>query len=309
VTAARWCCWPAAGFYRGRVTQASEALAGGGVVGRPDQVSLGVLVAAVPRFKVDEAVAVCGVAEQRRGGKLPPHVTAYLTMALCLFAEDSTEEVAQKVTGSLSAFGVWDAGWTPPTSSGITQARMRPGRDVLRETFYRVARPVAQPATRGAWLRDRRLVAIDGFDVDVPDTAENAAEFGYAGNDQARSAFAKVRVVALTECGSQAFESPIPRDRYVGFGQAATGNGPVATPTPRPRPTSPKRSSNLSDDLFNESQAQDTGNRARGGGAHRCSRSPRRPPSRDRDSPSRARPIRAGLPELWRPGRGCAVRP
>jgi hypothetical protein len=176
-----------------------------GVVSRPDQVSLGVLIAAVPRFKVDEAVAVCGVAEQRRGGKLPPHVTAYLTMALCLFVENSAEEVAQKVTGSLSAFGVWDAGWTPPTASGITQARKRLGRDVLRETFYRVAEPVAQSATRGAWLRGRRLVAIDGFDIDVPDTADNAEEFGYAGNDQTRSAFPKARVVAVTECGSQAF--------------------------------------------------------------------------------------------------------
>jgi hypothetical protein len=191
------------------VTQEGGALAGGvGVVARPDQVSLGVLVAAVPRFKVDEAVAVCGVVEQRRGGKLPPHVTAYLTMALCLFAEDGAEEVAQKVTGSLSAFGVWDAGWAPPTSSGISQARKRLGRDVLRETFYRVAEPVAQPATRGAWLGDRRLMAIDGFAVDAPDTVENAEEFGYAGSDQARSAFPKVRVVALTECGSQAFIGP-----------------------------------------------------------------------------------------------------
>jgi hypothetical protein len=115
-------------------------------------------------------------------------------MALCLFGWDSAEEVAQKVTGSLSAFGVWDAAWTPPTSSGITQARNRLGRDVLRETFYRVAEPVAQVSTRGAWLGGRRLVAIDGFDLDVPDTVENAGEFGYAGNARTRSAFPKVRV-------------------------------------------------------------------------------------------------------------------
>ncbi|MCY0946660.1 IS4 family transposase [Streptomyces antarcticus] len=181
------------------------AVGAGRPVARPDQVSLGVLVAAVPRFKVDEAAAVCGVAELRRGGKLPPHVTAYLTMALCLFADDGTEEVAQKVTGSLSEFGVWDAAWEPPTSSGITQARKRLGRDVLRETFYRVAEPVATGETRGAWLRQWRLMAIDGFDLDLPDTAENAAEFGYAGNDHSRSAFPKARVVAVVECGSHAF--------------------------------------------------------------------------------------------------------
>ncbi|MEV1066116.1 transposase domain-containing protein [Streptomyces sp. NPDC050263] len=181
------------------------AVGTGRPVARPDQVSLGVLVAAVPRFKVDEAAAVCGVAEQHRGGKLPPHVTAYLTMALCLFADDGSEEVAQRGTGSLSESGVWDAAWEPPTSSGITQARKRLGRDVLRETFYRVAEPVATGETRGAWLRQWRLMAIDDFDLDVPDTAENAAEFGYAGNAESRSAFPKARVVAVVECGSHAF--------------------------------------------------------------------------------------------------------
>ncbi|MEU0397530.1 IS4 family transposase [Streptomyces sp. NPDC006208] len=184
---------------------AQGSVGSGGFVARPDQVSLGVLVAAVPRFKVDEAAAVCGVAEQGQGGKLPPHVTAYLVMALCLFSDDGAEEVAQKVTGSLSQFGVWDAAWEPPTSSGIIQARKRLGRDVLRETFYRVAEPVATSETRSAWLRGWRLTAIDGFDLDLPDSAENAAEFGYAGNDRSRSAFPKARVVAVVECGSHAF--------------------------------------------------------------------------------------------------------
>ena len=55
---------------------------------RPDQVSLGVLVNAVPRDAVDEAVAVCGVREKRSDGKLPAHVITYLTLALCLFPDD-----------------------------------------------------------------------------------------------------------------------------------------------------------------------------------------------------------------------------
>ena len=53
-----------------------------GVVVRPDQVSLGVLVNAVPRDLVDEAVAVCGVREKRSDGKLPAHVITYLTLAV-----------------------------------------------------------------------------------------------------------------------------------------------------------------------------------------------------------------------------------
>lgn len=42
---------------------------------RPDQVSLGVLVTAVTRDVIDVAVAACGVAPNRAGGKLPAHVT------------------------------------------------------------------------------------------------------------------------------------------------------------------------------------------------------------------------------------------
>jgi hypothetical protein len=176
-----------------------------GVVVRPDQVSLGVLVSAVPRDAVDAAVVACGAGDKRSGGKLPAHVMAYLTMGLCLFADDDYEEVATKVTGSLSRWGCWDARWSVPTASGITQARKRLGPEVLAEVFEQVVGPVATMSTRGAWLRGWRLVAIDGFEVDVPDTKGNAVEFGYAGSENNRLAFPQARVVALAECGTHAF--------------------------------------------------------------------------------------------------------
>jgi hypothetical protein len=187
-----------------------------GVVVSPDQVTLGVLVAAVPREAVDAAVAVCGVGAQRSDGKLPPHVVAYLTMALCLFTEDDYTEVATKVTGSLDRWGCWNASWSVPTASAITQARKRLGRAVFPEIFQRTCGPVggetapipgvgATGRARGSWLRQWRLVAIDGFEVDVPDTPANAGEFGYASSGPSRSAFPKARVVALSECGTHAF--------------------------------------------------------------------------------------------------------
>ena len=175
------------------------------MVVRPDQVSLGVLVTAVPRDAIDVAVAACGVGERRRGGKLPAHVVAYLTMALCLFTEDDYEEVATKVTGALSAWGCWDASWSVPTAGGISQARKRLGPEVLAEVFEQVVGPVAESSTRGAWLRGWRVLAIDGFEVDLPDTQANVQEFGYAGSGANRSAFPKARVVALAECGTHAF--------------------------------------------------------------------------------------------------------
>jgi hypothetical protein len=120
-----------------------------GVVVRPDQVSLGVLVTAVPRDAVDAAVAACGVGDRRAGGKLPAHVVAYLRMALCLFTEDDYEEVATKMTGALDAWGCWDASWSVPSAGGISQARKRLGREVLAEVFEQVAGPVAGGPTRG----------------------------------------------------------------------------------------------------------------------------------------------------------------
>jgi Insertion element 4 transposase N-terminal len=183
---------------------------------RPDQVTLGVLVSQVPRDVVDDAVTVCGVREKRSDGKLKAHVTAYLTLGLALFPDEDYAEVATKVTGSLDRFGCWDAGWSVPSPSAITQARKRLGRRVFAEIFESTCGPVAGRAgptsaaaalgtARGSFLRCWRLLAIDGFEVDVPDSKENAAEFGYAGSGENRSAFPKARVVALSECGTHAF--------------------------------------------------------------------------------------------------------
>jgi Insertion element 4 transposase N-terminal len=171
----------------------------------PDQVSVGVLVSSIPRDVIDVAVAAHGVGAKRSDSKLPAHVVAYLTMGLCLFPDDDYTEVATKVTGSLSRFGCWNASWTVPTSSGISQARQRVGWRVMADVFEGVAQAVATSDTRGAWLRRWRLLAIDGFDVDLSDTEANAAEFGYAGSGINRSAFPKARVVAIAECGTHAF--------------------------------------------------------------------------------------------------------
>ena len=47
-------------------------------------------------------------------------------------------------------------------------------------------------------------MAIDGVVIDVPDTEENAAEFGYSSGGRGDSAFPHVRVVGLGECGTHA---------------------------------------------------------------------------------------------------------
>jgi Insertion element 4 transposase N-terminal len=127
----------------------------------------------------------------------------YFAMALALFAEEDYEEVAVRLTETLASWGCWDQSWATPTSGGITQAK-RLGPEPLELLYDRVAVPVAGLLTRGAFLRDWRLMAIDGFDLDVPDTPANAAAFGYPAGGRERPAFPKVRVVTIGECGSHA---------------------------------------------------------------------------------------------------------
>src|SRR5258707_9956683 len=172
-----------------------------------DWVSLGVLASFVPRDAVDDAVAGAGKQARRSDGKLPPHVMVYFVMALALFADDDYEEVAARLTETLTAWGCWDDSWSAPTSGGITQARQRLGYEPVKELFCEVAAPVAEELTAAAFLGPWRLMAIDGFEWGAPDTKENAAAFGFSGagaDDADRPAYPKVRVVTVSECASHA---------------------------------------------------------------------------------------------------------
>jgi hypothetical protein len=172
-----------------------------------DWISLGVLASWVPADAIDDAVEAAGKNAQRRGGKLPPRVVAYLVMALALFADEDYEEVAARLAGTFADWDGWEESWDcAPTSGGITQARQRLGPEPLKELFAQVARPVADVVTAGAFLGRRRLMSIDGMERDVPDTPANAAFFGFTGTgkDGAPGAFPKARMVTVNECASHA---------------------------------------------------------------------------------------------------------
>ncbi len=64
----------------------------------------------------------------------------------------------------------------------------------MGQLFEAVCVPVATRATVRAFFGSLRIMAIDGTVVDTPDTADNAAEFGYSGAAGGkRSAFPQVR--------------------------------------------------------------------------------------------------------------------
>lgn len=167
-----------------------------------DAIGIGTLTRLVPRELVDEVVMSLGRKELRKN-KLPARVVVYFVMALALFYSDGYEEVMRKLAGGLQYLGTWRRDWTVPSPGGLCQARQRLGAGVMRELFERVSMPCAMRSTAGAWLAGRRLMALDGFGMEAPDSEENAAYFGYAGK-KGRSAFPFVWMAALAECGTHA---------------------------------------------------------------------------------------------------------
>jgi hypothetical protein len=177
-----------------------------GSIGTPlsltDAIGIGTLTRLVPRELVDEVIASDGRTEIRKN-KLPARVVAYFVMAMALFYGDSCEEVMRKLADGLDYMGTWRKDWEAPSSGGLCHARQRLGAKVMRELYERVPVPCAMRSTKGAWMAGRRLMAVDGFGMQAPDTEENAGYFGYAGK-KGRSAFPFVRMAALAECGTHA---------------------------------------------------------------------------------------------------------
>jgi hypothetical protein len=168
-----------------------------------DHLSLGVLSAAFSRDLIEEVIDTCGRRE-KRSRLLPAHVVVRYVIGLGLFFGQAYEEVMRQLAGALQHLGSWDRAWRVPSASAITQARQRLGPEPLKELFHRAAVPVAGLGTTGAWLCGYRLMALDGTGFDVPDTPANTAAFHKMGSGPRTSAFPKLQVVSLSECGTHA---------------------------------------------------------------------------------------------------------
>src|SRR4051812_10169924 len=165
-----------------------------------DHISLGVIARAFPIGEVRQVLAETGRASERERD-LPAHVMVYCAIALALYTTSGTREVLRCLLEGLR--GLWGAEAVRVAGKGgISQARTRLGEAPLRRLYERLVRPVATPATKGAWYREWRLVSLDGSCLDVADTAENEAAFGRPGAGRGGSAFPQVRFVALVENGT-----------------------------------------------------------------------------------------------------------
>jgi len=166
-----------------------------------DFISLGVIAKTFPLAKIHEILAETGKTSVRQR-ELPAHVMVYYVIALALYMDSSCREVLrclleglQFLKGSLTPI-------KPTGKSGISQARSRLGDEVVRRLHDETVKPIATPATKGAWFKHWRLVSLDGSTLDVADEPELEAAFGRPSVSQGESAYPQIRFVSLVENGT-----------------------------------------------------------------------------------------------------------
>jgi hypothetical protein len=140
-------------------------------------------------------------AHHQRERKLTMTVVVWWVIAMHLFSHLALDAVFAKLAKGLRY--CWpDPALRLPSASALTYRRFQLGARPVAALFKQVCRPIATPATPGAFRFGLRLMAIDGTSEDVPDSAANAAYWGHHAGPRGQSAFPQVQAVYLIECGT-----------------------------------------------------------------------------------------------------------
>ncbi len=162
-----------------------------------ERLTAGALGPLLPLGALDAALA--GDTRPRRCRKLPARFMLLFCVLMNLYADEALPDVLRRVAG------YWGVGaGAGATAGALCQARYRLGARPVVALFRQLCRPLATPATPGAFLFGRRLLALDGSHLDLPDTPANARAFGRRPTPRGRSAWPQALVVLLVECGTRA---------------------------------------------------------------------------------------------------------
>lgn len=168
-----------------------------------DYLSASLLARAVAPEHVNAVLDEYGCNSQRLRS-FPAVAGVYYCMALSLYPEAAYEEVFSVVAQGLA----WAAGAAEPArvaKSSISALRSRIGWEPLAALVPRCCVPLADPqADPQAFYAGLRLVAMDGSNFEVPDEADNAAQFGYPGSRTGHAGYPQAQCAVLVECASHA---------------------------------------------------------------------------------------------------------
>lgn len=167
-----------------------------------EELTVQALERAVPQAEIQAVATVYQRPGQRRR-KLTLEVLLLVSILMNLYTEEALERVLGKLYRGVRLLGP-ESAVGPAGRSALCQGRARLGARPVVTLFHRVCRPLATPATRGAFLFGLRVLGVDGTVEDVPDTPANARAFGRLRSHRGASAFPQVKGVYLVECGTHA---------------------------------------------------------------------------------------------------------
>ncbi len=147
----------------------------------------------VPRARLQDILRRTGHG-RRRYLRLPAWFMVWFVIALGLFCRDSYRQVF-KWLQPFRRKGT-------PGRSTFCEARQRLGVAPVLHLAQQLVELQATPQTPGAFYRGLRLMALDSFLVDLPDSPANARVFGRPGGGRSPAAFPQARVLALCEVGT-----------------------------------------------------------------------------------------------------------
>jgi Insertion element 4 transposase N-terminal/Transposase DDE domain len=179
------------------VVRRSGAVQAGGWL--PDHVRLGLLEQYLGDGVIEAVIArgveAAQVTKPERRRVMSLELTCRFTLAMVLSPEADYAETMAALTGHLAAVP-WARPWQVPTSKVFTSWRRRLGWQVLEALFWHTAGSLIDPA--GTWWCGMELCAIDGFQIQMPDTPANRAVFGSSGTSDNSAPFPQARAVLVT---------------------------------------------------------------------------------------------------------------
>lgn len=134
------------------------------------------------------------VGQDRPCRRLPKWFMVWFVIGMGLYATDCYRQVFRWLS-QFRKKGV-------PLRTTLCEARQRLGVAPLRWLMDQVVQLLATPQTPGAFYRGLRLMALDGFVVNLPDTPDHERVFGRPKNGHSSGAFPQARVLALCEIGT-----------------------------------------------------------------------------------------------------------
>jgi len=177
------------------------------LTGLPSDERLRALERIIPMSLVQQVLQETGH-DRRHCSRLPHWFMVYFILGLGLFPKDNYRQIFK----NLQRFR---RGRTPHRNT-LGQARQGLGVAPIRRLVHQAVHLLSTPDNPDAFYRGLRLMALDGFVVDLPDSPDNARVFGKPQSGRAEGAFPQARVLGLCETGSHVMYRWMTKPCHVG---------------------------------------------------------------------------------------------